>query len=133
MNSTKIIFMLSLFLATPAFADWTRVSYNDDSSIYIDKSLTKRSGEQVSVWQLFNFPMGASSPDKKLNYKSSKTLESIDCKANRSKTVEFSWYSEGMAQGRRVYFDTGHDYPWVAIESGSLQSAVKKLVCQNPS
>lgn len=126
----KIFIFLSLFISTPVFADWTRISYSDDSSIYIDKSLIKRSGNRVMVLQLLNFPLSTISPDGRVIYKSSKTLESIDCNANKSKTVEFSWYADEMAQGKKIYSDVGHDYPWVDIQSGTLQGVVKKAVCQ---
>ncbi len=134
MNLTsKIRLMLSVLIvliAMPVFAEWSRITFGNESSIYIDKSLIKRSGDRVMVWQISNFPLGTTSPDGRLTYKSSKTLESIDCKANKSKTIEFTWYADGMGQGKKIYSDFGHEYPWVYIQDGTLQAAVKKVVCQ---
>lgn len=131
MKHIKKIIVLTLFGSTSVFADWSRISFSDDSSVYIDKATVKKSGDKVTVLELFNFPLGTTSPDGKLTYKSSKTLESIDCKASKSKTIEFSWHADEMAQGKKIYSDLGHEYPWVHIQSGTLQAAVKRSVCRS--
>jgi hypothetical protein len=125
----KLLLLLSLLISTVAHAEWTKVTYGDETTIYIDTQTIKRTGNLVQVTELMNMPLGTTTEDKKFTYKSSKTVEEFDCQKGLSKTISFEWFSDVMGKGKRVYADN-KQYPYEKLVDGSLLSAVKKRVCQ---
>jgi hypothetical protein len=113
---------------TFSHAEWTKVGFSDESTIFIDIKSVTRAGSLVQVVELMNFPLGASSDDKKYNFKSSRTIEEFDCVNNLSRTISFEWFSETMGSGKRLYKDS-NSYPYTKIVNGSLMESVKKRVC----
>lgn len=116
-------------MSPTAHAEWTLVAESSDASVYLDYSTIKRFQGTVRVWELFDNPKGAKSPDGKLLYKSSKTLEEFDCSSDRSKTIQFLWYSSVMAMGEIVYKDVGNAYEWLEFPKGSINSKIKQKLC----
>lgn len=123
----KAIFLL-LFVVGSANAEWTKVTFNDETSMFLDAKTIKKNGDMVKVDVLMNFPLGTSSDDKKFFYKSSKTVEEFDCKKNQSRTTSFAWYSDVMGGGKKIYSDN-HIYQFEKVVPSSLFDAVMKKVC----
>jgi len=123
----KIIFLL-IFVTGFANAEWTKVTFSDETTMFLDAKTIKKNGDLVSVETLMNFPLGASSDDKKFSYKSSRTIEEFNCKTNQSRTIAFTWYSETMGNGKKVYSDN-HSYEFNKVVPSSLFDAVKRKVC----
>lgn len=111
-----------------ANAEWTKVTFNDETTIFLDAKTIKKNGDLVRVNTLMNFPLGTSSDDKKFAFKSSRTLVEFDCKKNLSRTLSFTWYPETMGNGKKVYADN-HIYEFEKLIPSSLFDAVKRRVC----
>lgn len=124
----KFLVFALIVASTSVYADWSKVTFNDTTTMLIDSETIKRSGDLVQVSQMMNFPLGERSPDGKLSYKSSITTEEYDCKKGLSRTLGFKWYSEVMGKGRMVYQDN-HTYDFIKFVDGSLLNAVKKQIC----
>lgn len=127
----KCLLFALLVTSTSVYAEWTKITDSDESSVYIDKSSLKKIGEVIEVNQLFNFLDTAKSPDNAISYKSSNTREAYNCQTSQSKTIRFTWYSENMGKGKIVYTDNGRsDYPWAKVPKGSLSDAVRREICK---
>ena len=124
----KTIFVLLMFCGV-AHAEWTKVTFNDETTMFLDSTTVKRNGDLVRVDTLMNFPLGTTSDDKKYSYKSSRTIEEFDCKKNLSRTISFTWYPEIMGNGKKVYSDN-NAYKFEKIVPSSLFDAVKRKVCK---
>ena len=85
----KKCLILLLLVSTTVFGEWTKTGIGDDSSIYVDMSTIKRSGDVVRVTYLQNFSLGTTTEDKTKTFKSTKTIEDFDCKKKQSKTISF--------------------------------------------
>lgn len=124
----KLLLISSLLFTTLVFAEWTKTGFSDESTMFIDTQTIKKSGDLVRVTYLLNFPLSTKSPDGKLVYKSSKTVEEFDCRKNSSRTLSFEWYSDTMGNGKRLYKDV-HTYEFEMVTDGSLVTTVMKKVC----
>ena len=124
-------FYLLIIFFSPSFVygDWSRVTFNDETTMFIDSQTIKRKGDLVQVTQLMNFPLGSKSPDNKLSYKSSITTEEYDCKKGLSRTLSFRWYSDVKGTGKMVYEDK-NTYEFEKLVDGSLLNSVRKKVCE---
>lgn len=125
----NLTFLLLTLISNTVFAQWSLISETADTKVYLDFSSIQKTNNKIRVWELFDTPNGSVSPDNKVAYRSSKTLEEYDCSSDNSKTIEFAWYSKGMASGAIVYMDKGSNYPWVSYPPGSVNSAIKQKIC----
>ena len=127
----SFLLLVLLLTSTASYAAWTKLTYSDNSRIYIDRSSIKKIGDIVEVNQLFDFFETQKSPDNLLTYQSSSGREAYNCKTNQNKTLNFAWRSGAMGSGEVVYKDKGrNDYPWEAVQKGSLSAAVKNELCK---
>ena len=124
----KLLLLALISISTIVYGEWSKVGFSEESTIFIDTQTIKKKNQFVTVTELMNFPLGASSDDKVYNFKSSRTVEEFDCQNNLSRTVSFEWYSDVMGGGKQIYKDT-HGYPFTKIVNGSLMESVKKRVC----
>lgn len=124
----KYLLLLLLFSGT-VYGEWTKTGLSDESTMFIDMQTVKKTGDLVSVTYLLNLPLGAQSPDKKITYRSSKTVEEYDCKKSLSRTISFEWFSDEMGKGKKVYSDA-RAFPFEKLTEGSLIDGIRKRVCQ---
>lgn len=127
----KWIALLMAITSTTVLADWTKLTYSNDSYVYIDKSLLKSTGDIAEINQMFDFVNPQKSPDNVITYRSSAGRESYNCKTLTNKTINFTWYAERMGKGKVLYEDKGHkDYGWEKITKDSLSDAVRREICK---
>ena len=128
----KLIFLSVFLFSTLVYGEWSQVSFNDDTTMYIDPQTIKKTGDLVQVSQMMSFPTGSKSPDGKVSYKSSITTEEYDCKKGLSRSLSFKWYSDVKGTGKVVYEDK-HTYDFskfTKLVDGSLLNSVRKRVCE---
>ena len=127
----KLIFLSIFLFSTLVYGEWSQVSFNDDTTMYIDPQTIKKTGDLVQVSQMMNFPTGSKSPDGKVSYKSSITTEEYDCKKGLSRSLSFKWFSDIKGTGKVVYEDKNtYDFSkFTKLVEGSLLNSVRKKVC----
>ena len=129
MKNYFLVILLST--STLVYGEWSQVSLNDETTMYIDPQTIKKTGDLVQVSQMMSFPTGSKSPDGKVSYKSSITTEEYDCKKGTSRTLSFKWYSDIKGTGKVVYEDK-HTYDFsksTKLVDGSILNSVRKKVC----
>ena len=127
----KLLFLSVFLFSTLVYGDWSQVSFNDDTTMYIDPQKIRKTVDLVQVSQMMNFPTGSKSPDGKVSYKSSITTEEYECKKGTSRTLSFKWYSDVKGTGKVVYEDKNtYDFSkFSKLVEGSLLNSVRKKVC----
>lgn len=119
-------YFLLLFLV-PFLAwgqNWQFVTKNADGiSFYVDPSTIKRNGHLVRFWELADFVSGDSS------YGSIRSLSEIDCKENRTKSLDTTAFSGQMASGRILGRDDERTARWDPIPPGTAVEVMMRLVC----
>ena len=127
----KLIFLSIFLFSTLVYGEWSQVSFNDDTTMYIDPQTIKKTGDLVQVSQMMSFPTGSKSPDGKVSYKSSITTEEYDCKKGLSRSLSFKWFSDIKGTGKVVYEDKNtYDFSkFTKLVEGSLLNSVRKKVC----
>ena len=125
------LLLILLSISTLVYGEWSQVSFNDDTTMYIDPQTIKKTGDLVQVSQMMNFPTGSKSPDGKVSYKSSITTEEYDCKKGLSRSLSFKWFSDIKGTGKVVYEDKNtYDFSkFTKLVEGSLLNSVRKKVC----
>ncbi|MBK9520503.1 MAG: hypothetical protein IPO13_02585 [Rhodocyclaceae bacterium] len=94
----KILLVYLLIASNLAFADWIKLSDNDDATVYIDLTTLRKDGNLRTVWQLHD-EMKASN-DGTL---SSRILWEYDCNGERVRMLSASGYSGPKATGKKLY------------------------------
>lgn len=125
----KLFLLFSFFISTLSYADWTQTGFSDESTMFINAQTIKRTGNLVRVTYLLNFPLTTKSPDERIAYKSSSTVEEFDCKSGSSRTISFEWFSDAMGKGNKVYVDK-KTYPFTKIIKGSLIDGLRRKMCE---
>lgn len=118
--------LMLLVPATAASAEWTRVEYNDNYILYVDRATIRRNGNLVKMWSLVDYKtvktvVGQSN----LSYKAQ---EEYDCKEEKSRTLAITWFTGQMGRGTVNHTDnrTGE---WSPIAPESNGEVMWKITC----
>ena len=57
----KYLFLIFITASTIVYGDWSKVTFNETTTMFIDSQTIKKSGDLVQVSQLMNFPLGEKS------------------------------------------------------------------------
>ena len=120
------IAVLLMLLAMPAMAqEWSRYSISDEGDVhYLDFTTIRVNGHLRRVWTLANYP----TPAGRSRALSSRTLEEVDCREGRLRTLSMAAFSEPMGRGR-VLASIDTPYAWEFAAPGSITEALLKLAC----
>jgi hypothetical protein len=125
----QILFLTSLLFASQACADWTKVTANQDISVYIDAQAIQKSKGQVKVKVLVNETKELVVDKDRYSYQSFRTYIEYNCKKELQRALSTKWFSEPMGEGNMVYQDK-HPYPFAPVAEGTLGLVVMKRVCK---
>jgi hypothetical protein len=93
-------------LCSSASGEWARISYNESSSVYVDKSTKKRDGDLATVWVLVDFNT-LQNPNGKARFRSMSSLAEMDCIRRFSRAIYTDIYSGQMGNGAIVKSSKG--------------------------
>jgi hypothetical protein len=98
----KYLLALLILFASPAWADWTLVTTNDNGTkFYIDYSTIRKDGNLRKVWEVTDFKN--SETFNGAVYLSVRTRAEYDCKEERKRTLTATAHSGLLAQGNIVW------------------------------
>jgi len=139
MNSQKnccmikqLVLLWMLLLAGQANADWTKVTANQDISVYIDAQAIQRNKSLVKVKVLVNESKELVVDKDRYPYQSFRTYIEYNCKKELQRALSTKWFSESMGEGNVVYQDK-HPYSFAPVAEGTLGLVVMKRVCKGAS
>jgi hypothetical protein len=121
----KIILMLLLIvISNSAMAAWSKVTVNEEATIYADTSTMSKNGNTVKMWDIADFKKKAADS----NYLSLKSQQEYDCKAKQKRTLAYSTFSGNMASGKLVN-SNNFVRPWSPVHAGSIVAALWATAC----
>ncbi len=122
--STLLIALL--FVSGSASAQWVKVDWTNDMSVYIDPTTIRKDGNLRKVWQLQDLKERDKDGELSRRFRSE-----YDCKNERRRLLSFSTHSEPMANGMSLYQSTADSTQWNDIPPRSVAETVLKIVCAN--
>ena len=126
------LFLITLLLlsSAPAYAEWVVVSGNDEVGMtaYVDTDTIRRKGNQVKLWQLYDFKTVQTDASASGPYLSLKGQREYDCAEERDRTLTATWFSGNMGHGSLVQFDSD-EKKWQPVPPSSINQILWKLAC----
>ena len=121
----KIIFMLMLILVSnSATAAWSKVTANEEATIYADTATINKSGNTVKMWDVSDYK-------KKIagnNYLSLKSQQEYDCKEKKNRTLTYTTFTGNMGSGNIVKSSTSA-HAWSPVYAGGIASILWLTAC----
>lgn len=124
-----IVLLWAILFTSQAYADWTKVTANQDISVYIDAQAIQRNKGLVKVKVLVNEAKELVVDKDRHPYQSFRTYIEYNCKKELQRALSTKWFSEPMGEGNIVYQDK-HPYPFAPVVEGTLGLVVMKRVCK---
>jgi hypothetical protein len=125
----RFLLLVLMMSAGLAYADWTKVTANQDISVYIDTQAIQRNKGLVKVKVLVNEAKELVVDKDKYSYQSFRTYIEYNCKKDLQRALSTKWFSEPMGEGNMIYQDK-HPYPFAPVAEGTLGLVVMKRVCK---
>jgi hypothetical protein len=122
-----ILMALLAVVSSSAMAEWVVLGTTDTSTVYVEPTTIRKSGNKVKMWSLENFNSVQEVINKK--YLSTKTQDGYDCKEEQYRTLYFTWHSENMGGGNTVYVDSKPEKSWEPVAPNSVARALWKYAC----
>jgi hypothetical protein len=94
----KFLIACLLIVSGSAFADWIKLSDNDDATVYIDLTTLRKDGNLRTIWQLHDEVKPGS--DGTL---SSRIQWEYDCSGERVRMISATGHSGPKATGKKLY------------------------------
>jgi hypothetical protein len=118
-----------LGLASPPAlaADWASVGLFDQGTFYIDRDSIAREGETRKVWTMLDYRQPQHNSHGK-TYRSTRSLQHIQCKSHQVKTLSLAFYSGTRGSGD-VLSSEGVIQEWQPIPSDSVLAKMAWTVC----
>jgi hypothetical protein len=127
----KRLLILLMLVSQPAWADWVELGSTDDATNYIDPETVRKTPNGRRVWV-----MASLDQPKTVSfgtYQSGKFVVEFDCRDERSRILQTSWYSGPMGSGTPIHSDrAGIHGPWEFAVPGSGGKTMLKAVCRMP-
>ncbi len=116
-----------LVVSGAASAEWTDVGDNDEITLYVDKTTIRRNGNLVKMWILYDFK--SASVVVGLSFLSNRSQNEYDCKEEKFRILEISYFSGQMLSGKVVISEDNMGRKWVAVPPSSVMEAQWKIAC----
>jgi hypothetical protein len=119
------IFMLMLaVVSNSAMAAWSKVTVNEEATIYADLSTISKSGNMIKMWDVSDFKKKTTAN----NYLSLKSQREYDCKDKKNRLLTYSTFSGNMGNGS-VVNSSSFARPWMPVYTGGIVSILWITAC----
>lgn len=119
-----VLCFLLVLVAAPAWAEWVKVAVTDSYVKYIQIPVSGKDGNLRKVWGIVDLKVRDSK-----GVMSMRGLDEFDCKKRRSRLLQISLHSEGMARGRAIDSQNLQNQPWDDIAPETTEELILKFVC----
>ena len=108
-------------------ADWAAVGLFDQGTFYIDRDSIAREGETRKVWTMLDYRQPKTNSHG-LAYRSTRSLQHIQCKSQQVKTLSLAFYTGTRGSGD-VLSSEGVIQEWQPIPPDSVLAKMAWTVC----
>ena len=112
------------------WAEWEQVSVGSSATTYADPATMKREGNRRRIWivrDLNKIEYLMSSPDK--GFLSIQNLMEIDCKEDKLRSLQLTFFRLGMANGEAILSFPVEDGNWSYIAPNTVDRGVLEYAC----
>ena len=124
----RLLLITCLLLSSvPAYAEWGEIGTSDNgATVYADSDTSRRKGDLVTMWTLYDFKAAQTILDKP--YFSSRSQDEYDCTKDRHRALATTSFSGNMGSGtvRSSYSIKGK---WEPVPPGTITQALWKVAC----
>jgi hypothetical protein len=126
MNAPLRLLTISLLVlcASPAWAEWERVTEMPESSLYISPGSITKKGNYRRFWQLSDYKKPDENGDR-----SARVLTEFDCKKQRVRSLKWAYFRGAMGSREMTAWRTKPE-KWMPVAPGTLGQTIGKLVCE---
>jgi len=117
--------LLPLLCASPARAEWVRVSETDEMAVYIASKAISRKGHYQRFWQLHDYQTPDENGDR-----SARIFTEFDCRKGRVRSLQWAFF-RGPMGSRELTAWRSKPEDWIEVGPGTVGEAVGKLVCDS--
>lgn len=129
LNTILAIICFTSFTSSAFSQSFDEIAVGDSGVTYLlDPASISHKNELVTFTQLINYPNGY--PSGVSNIRSIRQVRQINCKDEKIKTISMIAYDELNGAGGVSTLSVGRDYPWVAINAGSVTKIIQGAVCK---
>ena len=130
MNIKPIFFTIAASaFSIPSFAEWEIIAWSNEVSSYIDTSTLRSKGSIRRIWNMDNIS-GEQQTIKGQKYSSVATLIEYDCKEDKYRSLQSTFYSGGLGTGSPVHTaQSSTEARWTYHAPGSIGARVAQAVC----
>lgn len=122
-----ILMMLLAVVSSSALAEWIEAVSDERSTIYVDPTTIRRTGDTALMWHLLDYKTVQVSDEIK-PYLSTTAQTESDCKNEELRILDIAFHSENMGRGEIV--NTGQDpTKWMRISPHSGVDVLWKTAC----
>jgi hypothetical protein len=121
---SKIILMMLLLMSNSAMAGWSKVTVNEEVTIYAELSSLNKNSDKVKMWDLTDLK-SKSTANK---FQSIKTFHEYDCKLQKSRILAYTMYSGNMGNGN-VLSSSNYAHDWLPVKSGGGVMTLWNTAC----
>lgn len=123
----KIFLILLLAVASNnARAGWVKVGSNESDTLFADPTSIIKSAYKVKMQTLYDYKTAIKVAGS--TFLSAAVQEEYDCKGSQSRALSFSFHSNNLGKGRKVYADTD-PHKWEPVRPGSAREALWIFAC----
>ena len=115
--------LLPLLGASPAMAEWLRVSKTDEMAIYIAPKAISRKGHYQRFWQLHDYRTPDENGDR-----SARIFTEFDCRKGRIRSLQWAFF-RGPMGSRELTAWRSNPEDWIEVAPGTVGEAVGKFIC----
>jgi len=126
----QLLLITFLLFSGQVSADWTKVTANQDISVYIDSQAIQRNKGLVKVKVLVNEVNDLVVDKDRYPYRSFRTYIEFNCKKELQRALSTKWFSEAMGEGNVMYQDKS-PYAFAPVAEGTLGLVVMRRVCKD--
>jgi hypothetical protein len=119
----KLLLVGLMMLAGSAWAEWTKISENNDESAYIDYKTIRKDGNFRRVWTVSDLKYVAD-----LEVRSFRAREEFDCKNETVRLLVLTGFSGQMLSNKNI-FTYPEESAVSSIPPNSINDRKFKIVC----
>jgi len=125
--------LLGLFVAMPAWADWSFVAKTDDFNLYGEANTRHKTGNVVRMWFMADYKATQSvrlpPPLLWTNYQSIRELKEFDCANRQHRSLKTMLFASHLAKGDSLYgYESAGTFGPVA--AAALDEAQFQFACK---
>ncbi len=128
-----MVLLVTLLQSGLAYGGWVSLGGDQKAgmTIYVDASTISRTGDQRSLWVLYDFKT-AQSKDGGISFQSAKMQREYDCGKSRTRLLTILHYAGPMESGKMVLESKPSNQEWAPIgqlEPGTIAKDLWTLAC----